>query len=655
MLFTCLVASNNVFAQEIQTASKPDWVKDIVVPYEKIDSLGYPDYSNDVIGINIYQEIQINVDSQELFNKLVNKVPPKRTTNYQKVELEHSSKDVDRKVIEVSINKGNQEVNITKNLNWNEQVSNEYVFSKLWESQKTISLSIDKVAEGDIYSVSFLDKLLRDDYKIDESILYSLRDSVQLYFRVISKKPLHYKIFNGFPEVTVIEHDSYFEYIAEGFAVTPYKGQVPSDFISLPFVCFSKYTEFQDIVKSFKDQFIADSKSLEILDDLYHRLTENEPNDSSKIRNIVNYVQDTLVYQDYGLIRSYQPYWCIQGNRGDCKAKSLITIELLKRAEIDSHPVLVRSPRYFEQLDSIPSMYNFNHVIVQFVFEGDTILLDPTSSKQGDKIGAYPIEEFRKGLVIYNDNIEWKEIPAKNKGKIEIYDDISNVVSRKVVLSGEMIKKCQNLKKYYNSSKSLFNDIFSAIDEDSYIIHKMEKPFDKEVKYTDLKEIHYNSTSQDSMVYTQKMYYLKSVNRPLIQIYKSHSQSFGFSNSTPRDSLYKGLWPLNYVNQSIEATYHKDKIPLAEVDFDGFDTNFSLECEFGYYRCAIQENDSLITAKQEIFVSGELPLDRLSEYEEFKEKIQRHIEKARNLILAKKPMQTDKTNTVQAKKRKKRK
>ena len=140
-----------------------------------------------------------------------------------------------------------------------------------------------------------------------------------------------------------------------------------------------------------------------------------------------------MVYQDYGLYRSYQPYWCINGNRGDCKAKTNITIELLKRLGIKAFPVLVNSPSYISQLDDIPSLANFNHVMVQFIFKNDTILVDPTSTNQGDKIGAYFIPNYQKGLAIYDDEIKMIDIPSLNKGQINIYDEISDRVTLSLI------------------------------------------------------------------------------------------------------------------------------------------------------------------------------------------------------------------------------
>ena len=655
LLLISFINTHHIFAQEMNTTPIPNWVKEEAIPYKLIDSLGYLSPKRYDKTIEIYHETQINVDSKEFFVKSVSKITEKNTGNHQKINLSYSSKDTDRKIVAVSLKKGDQDKNITKNLNWTEEVSNEYVFNKLWESQKNISLSIDKITSGDIYSLSYLDKSLRVDSNFDDGIFYSCRDSIYISLRVISKKPLNYKSFNDFPKVTEVKHDSYFEYVTKGLVIAPFKEKTPYDFIDQPFICFSRFERVEEIGESFKKQFATDNNSIAILDNLYSQLTKEELNDSIKIKNIVNYVQDTMVYQDYGLIRTYQPYWCIQGNRGDCKAKSLITIELLKRAGIEAHPVLVSSPKYYAQLDSIPSFYNFNHVIVQFVFNGDTILVDPTIPKQTDKIGAYHIRNYSKGLLIHEENVQCIDIPAMHKGKLEIFDEITDTIKRKVRMNGAIAQEYNSLNRTSSAPELLFDSDYFKIGEDNYAIHQFDQFMYPTAQTTDLKRNYYDSTSQDSIVLTQEMYYPDSLKRSFIPTkQKYHSQSsFSYSSSRQRDTLYNGLWPLPYLNHSTVANYYKKEIPLATINLDTFSTNFILDPEFGYYDCIITEDDTKITVTQNIFVSGGLPLNRWEEYEKFQEEIKVHRKKVKSLIVAKKTERSDKGKAVKNKKRKK--
>ncbi|AFM05635.1 Transglutaminase-like superfamily protein [Bernardetia litoralis DSM 6794] len=624
--------SYDCLAQEIAITPKPNWVKNNILPYAKLDSLKHHNksYRQD----DIYQEVQVNVDTEEEFRKVVLRANDVGRTNQQSIRLRYSPKDMERKIIDVALIKDSSEESIITRINWSEGESREFVANQLWDSEKGIELTIDKISEGDMYSFSILTKILRDDVAVDDGVFYPISDSTYIYLRVTSKKPLNYQTYNGFPNVKVTKHKTHFEYIAEGVAITPYKGAVPNSFIKEPFICLSKHDNFESVARIFSDQFKVDKVSSQELDKLYERLNQNVENDSIKIRNIVNYVQDSIIYQDYGLIRSYQPAWCIKGGRGDCKAKSLIAIELFKRAGIKALPVLVKSPEYIPQLDSIPSLHSFNHVIVQLDFNNKKILLDPTAEQQTDKIGAYSVSPFKKGLVIDTDSISWVDISFDKNSKVKVHDIFSDTITRKVILTGEFAHEWRNFRG--TDSNPLFSSDFFRIHQENYTIELLTPWREEDAVLTELEEQDYNSFSQDSLVITRKLYLTGSLDRDFMIASDRNSKSYYFFREDgKKDSLYTGLWDLPYTNQSTKATYDKDKIYIIQQQLDTFNTNYQVEYNFGYYKCRIEEKGDKYVIEQDVFVLGALPIDRLKEYEEFQEKVKVHQEKVMELIFAK--------------------
>lgn len=639
------IISNGIFAQEINVTPKPSWVKDHPISYQFLDTLPHykPSYRSEIY---LYREMQINVDQEEYYTNDIFKMSEIKD-NYHDIELYHSSKDSERKIISMSVKKKNGDVDITKKLNWNEQETKEYVFNRLWDAHKKITLSIDKIKKDNFYSLSLLDKNLRDDFKSKDALFYSVRDSTQVYFRVISKKPLNYQVLNGFPPIQEKKHQDYYEYIAEGFAVTPFQGQTPNNFIDIPFVGFSSHQNLEEVGATFAAQFEVDQESTELLDQLFEKISHGEKNDSAIIKNIINYVQDTIVYQDYGLYRSYQPYWCIQGNRGDCKAKSYIAIELMKRVGIKAQPILVNSPAYHPQLDTLPSIFNFNHVIIQFIHHNDTILVDPTISEQTDKIGGYYVPRYGKGLVIDDNHTQEIDIPGDHKGKIEIYDEISDRVKRKMVLSGNWANKYKNWGGSSTQEETIFEDKYFRIGVENYAIDPMDVFHHYNVECTALKKDFYNSITQDSMVFYQEMYYPDTIDGSFISSRPdTYRKPFVFSShpDEPKDSTCIGLWSLDYINQSTSAKYLKDKIDFIEINLDTFATQYSLEQDFGYYKCTLEEYETYFMVKQDIFVSGALPINRLEEYDLFMEKMKKHGIKVHNILLRKKPEEDEKSD-----------
>lgn len=69
LLFIFTLHSADIFAQQINTVPKPSWVKEKAVPYKAIDSLGYAQPSRHGRDSDVYEEIQINVDTEEFFSK----------------------------------------------------------------------------------------------------------------------------------------------------------------------------------------------------------------------------------------------------------------------------------------------------------------------------------------------------------------------------------------------------------------------------------------------------------------------------------------------------------------------------------------------------------------------------------------------------------
>lgn len=178
--------SYDCLAQEIAITPKPNWVKNNILPYAKLDSLKHHNksYRQD----DIYQEVQVNVDTEEEFRKVVLRANDVGRTNQQSIRLRYSPKDMERKIIDVALIKDSSEESIITRINWSEGESREFVANQLWDSEKGIELTIDKISEGDMYSFSILTKILRDDVAVDDGVFYPISDSTYIYLRVTSKK-----------------------------------------------------------------------------------------------------------------------------------------------------------------------------------------------------------------------------------------------------------------------------------------------------------------------------------------------------------------------------------------------------------------------------------------------------------------------------------
>lgn len=84
---------------------------------------------------------------------------------------------------------------------------------------------------------------------------------------------------------------------------------------------------------------------------------------------------------------------------GDCKAKTVLLIALLRGLGIDAQPLLVNAGGSDGLPDRLPDVALFNHVVVRANVAGKTWVLDPTRS--GDRhLALLPPVTFRQGLPL---------------------------------------------------------------------------------------------------------------------------------------------------------------------------------------------------------------------------------------------------------------
>lgn len=88
-----------------------------------------------------------------------------------------------------------------------------------------------------------------------------------------------------------------------------------------------------------------------------------------------------------------------QRRLGDCKAKSVLLIALLRGLGIPAEPLLVNAQGIDGLPDRLPDVGLFNHVVVRATIAGKAYVLDPTRS--GDRhLDLLPPVTFRQGLPI---------------------------------------------------------------------------------------------------------------------------------------------------------------------------------------------------------------------------------------------------------------
>lgn len=161
-----------------------------------------------------------------------------------------------------------------------------------------------------------------------------------------------------------------------------------------------------------KGRYAPDAQIMQTVIELTEYLTTEE----SKIRSIYDFVATQIRYVGIELGQSaYQPSPAVEVLKkqyGDCKDKATLLISMLDLIGIRAYPVMLSTSPY-EKIDtSLPSLTQFNHMIVAIPKGRDGyIWLDPTSSTCS--YGDLPYSnQGRKGFLIGDSQGVFVEIPV---------------------------------------------------------------------------------------------------------------------------------------------------------------------------------------------------------------------------------------------------
>lgn len=103
----------------------------------------------------------------------------------------------------------------------------------------------------------------------------------------------------------------------------------------------------------------------------------------SQMAAAVELVQSEIRYlykgMDFGNYRPQAPDETWEKRYGDCKAKSLMLLALLRELDIDAEPMLVNSEGGDVIADLLPGLYAFDHVVVRAHIDGTDYWLDGTT------------------------------------------------------------------------------------------------------------------------------------------------------------------------------------------------------------------------------------------------------------------------------------
>lgn len=147
---------------------------------------------------------------------------------------------------------------------------------------------------------------------------------------------------------------------------------------------------------------------------IVQRIAGKTSNPVERIGLALRFVQDDIRYVSVSIgEHSFKPYdiaTILQRRYGDCKDKASLLSFLLRELGIDALPALVHHSRRQQVIQSLPSPFVFNHVIVRVRLEGVTYWYDGTISGQRGAADAIYCPAYGKALVVLPETQELEDV-----------------------------------------------------------------------------------------------------------------------------------------------------------------------------------------------------------------------------------------------------
>ncbi|WP_041589995.1 DUF3857 domain-containing transglutaminase family protein [Teredinibacter turnerae] len=204
------------------------------------------------------------------------------------------------------------------------------------------------------------------------------------------------------------------------------EGDYPPWFVRYPFIEYSEYTSWQEVVAWAEDLYgSVDANSAE-LDKLVKQLQKKAKTPREYALAALEFSQEQIRYLGLEFGENshlpHSPAVVLENRYGDCKDKTNLLVQLLRKRGIDADPTLVSFDFGRGFTEFLPSPLAFDHVIVHAQIDGQQVWLDPTRTHQAGRIQDRGFLEFGKGLIINNERADPVAEIAPLEGQIDQID-----------------------------------------------------------------------------------------------------------------------------------------------------------------------------------------------------------------------------------------
>lgn len=265
-----------------------------------------------------------------------------------------------------------------------------------------------------------------------------------------------------------------------GFRLENYLNPVDVNREVYPFIDFATrytYEELIDFVYPYYHAALTTKPLEAYAPDLATKLDALGEDLDAKIELGIEYVQNSVRYiyneEEMHGHKPQDPWVTYEFKQGDCKAKTVLLKSVLDYLSVDSEIILVNYNADFYLGHYLPSLFNFNHVILKINHKGESYFEDATYKDEYGTLGNRSFISFLNYLSIKpNSTLQQRE--GYKAATFAIFDeillDVKDNVGKITVKTTYRYGRANSMRRYFkNTNKKAVVDnmnsfIFSCLD-----------------------------------------------------------------------------------------------------------------------------------------------------------------------------------------------
>lgn len=284
--------------------------------------------------------------------------------------------------------------------------------SQLYNGERTLHGIITDLRTGDIldysYSVDGNNPVFSGSFARWRSIQWSIPvEKLSIRYQVPSAKTLNHTFINSDFVLQEIKKGEVTHYLYErnNVPVITADDDYPDWHAAYPHLLVTTRDNWQQVVDWGVDLFAQPmNASSENVDELVSEIRSNSADVEQQILRAIQFVQNEIRYFGIELgENSHRPSFAqdtLNRRYGDCKDKTVLLINILRKLDVEADPALVDSDGLALLPELVASEQWFDHVIVRLRYQGKDYWIDPTREMQFGPLDGLHQKNFGHGLIL---------------------------------------------------------------------------------------------------------------------------------------------------------------------------------------------------------------------------------------------------------------